>query len=221
MTSTFNVQRFHADLNFSNLYHKLRTMDIGTVIKHAEIFTKDEELQLWKTGTLGTHLPQALLCTVFYLNGMNFCLRGGEEHRSLKISQLKRSDGPPTYTYVENGSKNRNGTFSQRYIPNKTVPIHANPLDKERCHVRILDVYISKLSEDAIAKDVFYVRPVTKIPANKDLPWFTSVPIGTSNSSSKTRGADAPALELLGVFLRFRITFAEVITFSGASAHEF
>ena len=117
-------------------------------------------------------------------------------------------------THVENGSKNRNGTFSQRYIPNKTVPIHANPLD-------FLDVYISKLSKDAIAKDVFYVRPVTKIPANKDLPWFTSVPIGTSNSSSKTRGADAPALELLGVFLRFRITFAEIITFSGASAHEF
>ena len=43
----------------------------------------------------------------------------------------------------------------------------------------------------------------------------------TSNSSSKTRGAAAPTLELLGVFLRFRITFAEVITFSGASAHEF
>ena len=46
--------------SLDNLYHKLRTMDVGTVIKHAEIFTKDEELQLWKTGTLGTHSPQAL-----------------------------------------------------------------------------------------------------------------------------------------------------------------
>ena len=37
----------------------------------------------------------------------------------------------------------------------------------------------------------------------------------------KLVGLPPPALELLGVFLRFRITFAEVITFSGASAHEF
>ena len=43
----------------------------------------------------------------------------------------------------------------------------------------------------------------------------------TSNSSLKTRGAAAPTLELLGVFVRFRRTFAEVITFGGASAHEF
>ena len=37
----------------------------------------------------------------------------------------------------------------------------------------------------------------------------------------KLVGLPPPALELLGVFLRFRKTFAEVITFSGASAHEF
>ena len=37
----------------------------------------------------------------------------------------------------------------------------------------------------------------------------------------KLVGLPPPALELLGVFLRFKITFAEVITFSGASAHEF
>ena len=43
----------------------------------------------------------------------------------------------------------------------------------------------------------------------------------TSNSSLKTRGAAAPALELLDVFDRFRRTFAEVITFGEASAHEF
>ena len=46
--------------------------------------------------------------------------------------------------------------------------------------------------------------------------------IETSNSSLKTRGAAAPpALKLLGVFVRFRRTFAEVIMFGGASAHEF
>ena len=37
----------------------------------------------------------------------------------------------------------------------------------------------------------------------------------------KLVGLPPLALELLGVFLRFRRTFAEVITFGGASAHEF
>ena len=45
--------------------------------------------------------------------------------------------------------------------------------------------------------------------------------VKTSNSSLKTRGGAAPALELLGVFVRFRRTFAKVITFGGASVHEF
>ena len=43
----------------------------------------------------------------------------------------------------------------------------------------------------------------------------------TSNSSSKTCGAAALHSNYLDVFLRFRRTFAEVITFGGASAHEF
>ena len=43
-----------------------------------------------------------------------------------------------------------------------------------------------------------------------------------SNSSSKTRGAAAPPhSNYLRVFLRFRRTFAEVITFGEASGHEF
>ena len=164
--------------SLDSLYHKLRTMNVGTVVKHAEVFSKDEEVQLWETGTLGIHSPQALLNAVFFLNGKNFCLRGGDEHRSLKLSQLKRGDDPPSYLYVENGSKNRSGTFSQRYVPNKTVPIYANPLDNERCHVQVLDLYISKLPKDAIAKDIFYVRPLARIPADRRLPWFTAIPIG-------------------------------------------
>ena len=161
-----------------NYYHQLRTMNIGTDIKHAEIFSKSEESMLWESGTMGIHSPQALFNAVFFLNGKNFCLRGGEEHRSLKLSQFKKCQYPLSYTYVENGSKNRNGTFSQRNLPNKTVPIYSNPDLKERCHVYILDLYISKLPPLAFENDVFYVRPLTKIPIDKNIPWFTSVPIG-------------------------------------------
>ena len=37
----------------------------------------------------------------------------------------------------------------------------------------------------------------------------------------KSCGASASTLELFGIFLRFRRTFAEVFTFGKASAHEF
>ena len=53
---------------------------------------------------LGTHNPLSLFCAVFFYNGKKFCLRGGEEHRSLKISQFKWFED--AYVYTENGSKN-------------------------------------------------------------------------------------------------------------------
>ena len=43
----------------------------------AEVITKDEKVQLWGKGPLGTNSPKALFRAVFFLNGRNFCLRGG------------------------------------------------------------------------------------------------------------------------------------------------
>ena len=56
-----------------------------------------------------------------------FCLRGGEEHRSLK----------------------RSGGLAQLHLKNKSVDVYRNPEAGDRCHCRILDVYISKLPQAA------------------------------------------------------------------------
>ena len=97
----------HSSLD--NLFHKLRTINFGADVKHAKIFTKGEEQQLWESNTLGLHSPHTLLNAVLHLNGKNFCLRTGEEHRALKISQEECCNDPHSYKYVENGSKNHNG----------------------------------------------------------------------------------------------------------------
>ena len=55
-------------------------MGIGVEVKHAEVFSTDEEDVLWETGTLGTGSPSSLMNAVFYNNGKILCLRGGEEH---------------------------------------------------------------------------------------------------------------------------------------------
>ena len=53
--------------------------------------------------------PKALLNAFFYMNGKVLCLRGGREHKSLKISQFNfGSDQRGDFVvYMENGSKTR------------------------------------------------------------------------------------------------------------------
>ena len=55
---------------------------------------------------MGAATPRGLLNAVFSLNGKNFCLRGGEGHRNLKLSQLQRLSQPDRWIYHENCSKN-------------------------------------------------------------------------------------------------------------------
>ena len=91
-------------------------------MKHAEVFTKEEEQALWEKGTLGTTSPKSLLNAIFFFNGKNVCLRGGEEHRCLVLLQVVRHYNSNHYIYTKNGSKNQKGTFTDRHIPNKVVP---------------------------------------------------------------------------------------------------
>ena len=84
-TDDHNFSRFHNTLD--NILRELRTDGVG-VLKHAEVLTKDDEETLWQCGVLTTKTPIGLLRAVFFLNGKLFCLRGGEEHRQLKISQV-------------------------------------------------------------------------------------------------------------------------------------
>jgi len=103
----------------------------------------------------GPGLPQRTASGCFFCNGKNFCLRGGQEQRNLKISQLKREtivlDGKEIHSYVyqEFGSKNRQGNFSSLNLHNKIIRQHQNATNPERCHVRILDKYLSKIPKEA------------------------------------------------------------------------
>ena len=89
-------------------------------MKHAEVVTKEEEDQLWREGVMNTTTPVGLQNAAFFVVGKMFCLRGGQEHRGLQLSQLKRFDDK--YVYYENVSKNRNGSFKQLHVRSKAVP---------------------------------------------------------------------------------------------------
>ena len=165
-----------------NQFKELRQQGVGSESKHAEIISKEEEDMLWKSGVMGTHSPQALFNAVFFFNGKNFCLRGGQEHRGLKLSQFKKEDDK--YIYTENASKNRQGGLAQMRLENKCVPIHANPEVRERCHVYLLDLYISKLPPEARERDFFYARPLYDIPKDPSKPCYCAAPISRNTLAS-------------------------------------
>ena len=102
--------RFREMHNIINHYFRELLADgVGAEVEHTSLISIEEENELWEKGILRTDTPQALLNAVFYLNDKHFCLRGGKEHRRLKISQVVQHDNPIHYIYTEDGSKNRSG----------------------------------------------------------------------------------------------------------------
>ncbi len=130
-------------------------------------------------------LPKGLQNAAFYTVGKFFCLRGGQEYRCLKLSQLQRGDGK--YIYHENVSKNRNGSFRQLHLSAKVVPVFASVEAGERCPVLILDRYIRRPPQETRDKDVFYVRPHEKALPGDDTPWYTAVPLGKHTLQQKVK----------------------------------
>ncbi len=110
--------------------------------------------------------------------GKCFCLRGGQEHRVLALSQLQRLESPDRYVYKEKSSKNRQGGIAQLKLEHKTVPIFSNSEAGVRCPVHLIDKYISKLPLDAVKKDIFYCRPLPNVPVDETKPWYVATPVG-------------------------------------------
>ena len=138
---------------------------------------------------LSTNTPQGLLNTVFFSNGKNFILRGGEEHRYLRISQIQNisPDGKVHYTYTENTSKNRSGGFNQLDVPCKVVHQYEDPRAGPRCHVYLLNLHLSKIPNRAKEQNVFYLQPLPSVPVSDSAPWFTCAPIGKNTLSQMTK----------------------------------
>ena len=166
-----------------SLFKRLHSKGIGAETKAVPVLTAESEATLWSTKVMNMDTPKGLLRAVFFYNGKNFCLRGGAEQRGLKISQLRREvvqiggRDVCSYVYHEFGSKNRQGGFNTLNSDNKSVRQYENT-SGDICHVRILDMYLKKIPDQARSADNFYLTPVTVLPSDPAKPWFTKVPVG-------------------------------------------
>jgi len=163
---------------------RLRSEGIGVTRKRAEPISVKEEGELWEKGILGDSSPQVLLDTMVYCCGVYFALRSGEEHRSLKVTQLQLfepSGERPYVCYTENAAKNNHGGFSQRKLEPKQVIHHANVENPARCFVRLYKSYMQHrpTNLDVVA---FYLTPLKK---PRGIVWYSHIPVG-HNTLSKT-----------------------------------
>ena len=85
-------------------FHQLHQNGVGANPKKVAVITTEEENVLRERGVLNRETPKALQRCVFYYLGKNFCLRGGEEQRGLKLLQLIWKRAPDQYVYIETGS---------------------------------------------------------------------------------------------------------------------
>lgn len=77
----------------------------------ADYITLEEEELLWSGGQLGDGNPVQLSNTLFYLNGLHFGLRGGEEQSLLSIKQftVEEANGKKLLRYQEMSTKTYSG----------------------------------------------------------------------------------------------------------------
>ena len=109
------------------------------------------------------------------------------KNRHLKLSQLSFRKqicaGSDTgqlefVTYTEYTSKNHPGGRKQLNLENKEVQHFAQPSLEHRCHVHLLQKYISKLPHEAKQSDIFYCKPKATVPKDSAQPWYFNVPLG-------------------------------------------
>ena len=170
--SIFNKEdtRFRdLQLTLDSMSSELHKKGIGAARNSASVITEEDENTLWAKGALGTSSPQILQHTIFFYIGLHFCLRGVQEQYDLTPRQLIRF--PPDtsiyhsgvyYQYTEFVSKNNQHRFKDINLSNKVVRSHASP-GSNRCLVKLLDTYLSKLVPNAAC---VHCLKLPQIPVN-------------------------------------------------------
>lgn len=190
------VRKEHPEINLFNSYKTKRftdamdaSMKMSTsslppknCTKHKPISIFDEE-EIVKSEILGGDTPERLTRTLFYLNGINFALRGGEEQTKLTINQFQidSRNGVKCLIYSPITGKTCNGGLKdRRKSANERCYFH-NENDKLK-HVELFEKFLSVRPPNV---DRFYLYPSKHWKTTSY--WYTSRPLGKNVTSKMTR----------------------------------
>ncbi|CAC5358715.1 unnamed protein product [Mytilus coruscus] len=143
---------------------------VANTRKQADVISVDEETALFDKGILGVDNPQQLLDTLLYLCGLHFALRGGNEHRRLRLNSNPQITGPfqdkdaklRYLLYKEDVSKAKAGGLKHRKVAPKCVRAFENPENRNKCHrSKAVRVYKRTSADQQIeASNILYgLRP--------------------------------------------------------------
>ncbi|CAC5407637.1 unnamed protein product [Mytilus coruscus] len=142
----------------------------GLFKKKADPIPPAIEEQLWKIGDLETNTPQKLLRTMFWLIGVKFGLRDGQEHRSFTKDNFKLCPGYIQYTK----SIFKTYRLEHSNIEPHSAKEYSNTQQPERCIVNVYQLYLKKLPAET-PSSIFYFQPLT---TSSRPVWFSKQPIG-------------------------------------------
>ncbi|CAC5376387.1 unnamed protein product [Mytilus coruscus] len=119
--------------------------------KQAEVISVDEEMALYDKDIIGMDNPNQLLDMLLYLCGLHFALRGGNEHRRLRLNPNPQITGPfqdkdaklRYLLYKEDVSKANAGSLTHRKVAPKCVRAFENPENRNKCIVTVFEKYKS------------------------------------------------------------------------------
>ena len=159
----------------------------------AVVVSEEIENFLWDKSVLGNSNPEVLLRTTFYLIGLNFGMRAGDEHRKLSSTNFSfhtDSEGREYLLYSEGVSKTNQGGLKHRKLTPRSSRAYANVECPERCVVRIVDTYMKRCPKDSLL-NAFYLKPLQKFKGKS--VWYSTVPLGHNklNSMVKTMMSEA------------------------------
>jgi hypothetical protein len=89
-----------------------------------KVITIEMEDKFWEMGFLGDSDPITLLNTVVYVFGLHFALRGRDEHRRLRRSQLTIGTTHDGRRYLEYREVSMYMAYIKDFISMLTSPTH-------------------------------------------------------------------------------------------------
>ena len=104
--------------------YRRRELGPGKDKQNHAVTEEGEEEELWKTGQLGDHSPQALVYTMLSINGIYYALRSGSEHCDLRhdppqLQLEEQVEKRARLCYCEDVSKNHQGGLKGRHVKPK------------------------------------------------------------------------------------------------------
>ena len=150
--------------------------NVGRQERKSDTISNNEEDILWEKKQLGKEDPAQLMQTLFYLNGINFAIRGGKEHSDLLIEQfrIEMREGLKALVYQEGVIKTFKGGLNQRRSKSKVKVHFENKDNPERCHVKLFEFFMRKRNPQC---NRFYQQAKTNVKQDDNI-WFTTRPMG-------------------------------------------